>query len=166
MGGSCWSSEVFRFWRTSGGWQLQFEVDCPGQKWQGLSEGRALKTQNVSNDLQQVFFKKSGVLEKFHLNLSLEMFGFRILIFMCECCFNVIFPCIHCSFTHDIYYVLLFFLNKLFKKCCGLIFVDVFYRFVSSLYFKRKNSNFPKNFRTKFFSELLILTRLEKILHM
>lgn len=141
----------FLFWRTFGGWQLQFEDDCPGQKWQGLSRVESTDNAKCSKCLQQIFFKKSRVMEKFHLNLSLEMFGFRILIFMYECCFSVIFSCIHYLFTHHIYYVPLFFLNKLIKECCGLIFVDIFYRFVSSWYLRGKNQIFHKNHRIKYF---------------
>lgn len=96
---------VFPFWSTFDGWQLQFEVECPAPKGQCLSEGgRALITQNSSSDSQQIFFRKSGEMEKFH-KVSLQMFGFRILVSMCKCCFNVIFSSILYSFTHHTYYV-------------------------------------------------------------
>lgn len=71
--------------RNSGGWPSRFEVGCPGQKWQSLSERRALIMRNDSTDLQQIFFKKlwgNEEIKKFPLNLSLEVFGVRI-IFVC-----------------------------------------------------------------------------------
>lgn len=157
----------FPFWRTFGGCRLQVVADCPGQKWQGLSEWRALIMKSVSTDLQQMFFKKFGEMEKFHLNLRLEMFGFRILIFMCECCFNGIFSCVHSTFTWHIYYVLLLFLNRWIKEICELLFIVIFHIFVSRLFFKRKILRFPQKTQDKiYFYELLILTGLEKILCM
>lgn len=70
----------FPFQRASGGWQLQFEVDCPGQKWQGFSEWRAPITQMFQLTCNKCFWGNGKV--PLHLNLNSEVFAFRILNFL------------------------------------------------------------------------------------
>lgn len=137
VGGSAWASEVFLLEDI---WQMLIRV----WSWLPWSEmAGPLSVESTANAkcfnwlATNLFWKVWGngeVPPKFEFG-DVRCQNSDLYVWMLfECYF---FSCIRYSFTHHIYYVLLFFLNRLIKGYCGLILVVIFYRFVSSLCFKK-----------------------------